>query len=168
MLCVIAKIDPASRERLLWVQRVAGDFGVPERPLYGHITLAAYIGGAEDAFISSCKGILAGRDKFPVFYDRIEVLPATSIIVASPRKDGPMAAIYREIAQSWEADFNDWTRADTWHPHTTLVHDPTADLNAIAKAMEKKFQPFTAQVERVEFSRVLETGYEIVDFLELN
>ena len=35
MLCVIAKIDAASRMRLAGIQRIAEDFGIPVRELYG-------------------------------------------------------------------------------------------------------------------------------------
>lgn len=103
MLCVIAKIDSASRKRLAGIQRIAENFGIPVRELYGHITLATYLGEEEEAFIASCKASLPCRKAFPVRYDQIEVLDATSIIVASPRKEGNLAAIHGEIERRWGA-----------------------------------------------------------------
>ena len=63
MLCVIAKIDSESKNRLIELQQ---SLGIPVPKLYGHITLAAYIGEDKGAFISSCKEILLGYSAFPV------------------------------------------------------------------------------------------------------
>lgn len=167
MLCVIAKIDAASRMRLAGIQRIAEDFGIPVRELYGHITLATYLGEEEEAFVASCKASLLCRKAFPVRYDQIEVLDATSIIVASPRKEGDLAAIHGEIERRWGAHFNHWTQGEAWYPHTTLLYKPQTDLSAIAAAMEQTFAPFDAWVERIEFSRVHEDGYEILDAIDL-
>ncbi len=167
MLCAIAKIDSDARERLVKLQMISERFGIPPRNLYGHITLAAYIGNDEGGFISSCKANLSGYKKFSVFYNRIEALASTSIIAAVPRTEETVAAIRRGISGSWSEDLNEWTRAGVWRAHTTLVYDPQADLYAIAAAMREAFEPFGAQVDRIEFSRVYEKGYEIIDFIEL-
>lgn len=167
MLYVIAMIDPAAQKRLARLRELAVPFGIPLRDIHGHITLAAFAGTDEDGFLSSCKAILARYRKFSVEYEKIEIFASTSAIVAAPRKDGPLDAIQREIAERWAADLNQWTRRDVWHPHTTLAYHPTADLGAVAGAMRAEFEPFAAQVERVEFSRELENRYEIIDSIKL-
>lgn len=158
MLCAIAKIDPASTERLAKLRRMANDFGIFPRELHGHITLAAYTGGDEAGFIVSCKAILSGYGTFSVHYDKVDIWASVpeseSIIVAASRREPAMAAMQKEIAQVWAADLNEWTQTDVWRPHTTLLYAPGADLAAIAAAMQREFAPFTAQVNRIEFSRV--------------
>ena len=52
MLCVIAKIDNAARERLNELCKVVEEFDLPVRYLYGHITLVSYIGQNEADFIA--------------------------------------------------------------------------------------------------------------------
>ena len=59
MLCAIARIDEQARNRLLALQQVTERFGNMPKEIYGHITLAAYIGGDNGAFISSCKEIIS-------------------------------------------------------------------------------------------------------------
>lgn len=167
MLCAIAKIDPASSERLVTLAKLTEGFGIPPRNVHGHITLATYTGDDEERFISSCKTVLSGYGKFSVCYDKIEVWSPSTIIVAVPRKEGEIAAIQREISRGWAADLDKWTQGDVWQPHTTLVVNPQADFNAVAEAMQGVFEPFAAQVDKIEFSRVYEDGYEIVDFIEL-
>ena len=157
MICAIAKIDPASTERLAKLRRMANDFGIFPRELHGHITLAAYTGEDEAGFIASCKTILSGYQKFAVHYEKVEIwasVPEPEIIVAAPRREPVMAAMQKEIARAWAADLNEWTQVDIWRPHTTLLYAPGADLPAIAAAMQEKFEPFTAQVDRIEFSQV--------------
>lgn len=167
MLCLIAKIDADSRERLLQIQQLAEKSGISVGNLYGHITLAVYTGDDGEAFISSCKDILRDYSAFTVHYDKIEVLSATSIIVASPVNENEIAVIHRRIAKEWAEYLDKWTQETAWYPHTTLLYHPQADLNALAKAMEVRFAPFDARVERIEFSRVKEKGYEIMDAVEL-
>lgn len=170
MLCAIAKIDPDSTERLAKLRRMANDFGIFPRELHGHITLATYTGEDEAGFIASCKAILSGYQKFTVRYDKVEIWASVpeseSIIVAAPRREPVMAAIQKEIAQTWAADLNEWTQETVWRPHTTLLYAPGADLPSIAEAMQKAFEPFTAQVDRIKFSRV-NGEIETIDFAEL-
>lgn len=167
MLCAIAKIDSGSRDRLVKLAKLTEAFGIPPRNVHGHITLATYTGNEEDRFISSCKAVLFGYEKFSVCYDKIEVWHPSTIIVAVPRKEGAIAAIQKEISRGWTADLDKWTQENAWQPHTTLVVNPQADFKAIAEAMQGIFEPFAAQVDKIEFSRVYEDGYEIVDFIEL-
>lgn len=167
MLYLIAKIDEASRERLLQIQQLTEKSGISAGSLYGHITLAVYTGDAGEDFISSCKAILRDYSAFTVHYDKIEVLSATSIIVASIVNENEIADIQRKIVKKWAEYLNEWTQETTWYPHTTLVYHPQADLNAIAKVMQDRFVPFDAQVERIEVSREKGSGYEIVDVVEL-
>lgn len=171
MLCAIAKIDPVSTGRLAKLRRMANDFGIFPRELNGHITLAAYTGGDEAGFIASCKAILSGYQKFTVRYEKVEIWASVpeseSIIVAAPQREPVMAAVQKEIARTWAADLNEWTQADVWRPHTTLLYAPGADLAAIAAAMQREFAPFTAQVDRIKFSRV-NGEIKTIDFAELN
>ena len=96
MLCAVAKLDPASTERLAKLRRMANQFGVFPKELHGHITLATYTGEDEAAFIASCKAILSGYEKFAVRYDKVDIwvsVPESeSIIVAVPRRETAMAA----------------------------------------------------------------------------
>lgn len=171
MLCVIAIIDSAATKRLAILEQITERFGIPPQSVHGHITLATYTGDEEAAFITSCKAILSGYGKFSVCYDKIELWTATSgarsVLVAAPQKGHEMAAIQRKIAGSWSAQLNEWTQEDTWTPHTTLLYVPGADLDLVAEAMRKEFAPFAAQIDRIDFSRVYENRYEIIDSFEL-
>ena len=165
MLCVIARIDPDSRERLSALRRSAAGSGAGE--LYGHVTLATYLGNEEDRFVASCRELISGCAAFSVRYGRIKLLPATSILVAALEKEGALLALHGRIAERWSGSLDEWTGEDLWLPHTTLLYDPVGDLAAAAAALAKAFVPFTARVERIEFSRVEETGYTIVGSVEL-
>ena len=167
MLCAIARIDTQSREQLLALQRLAERFGVMVKDLYGHITLATYIGEDDGTFIASCKEIISACTPFSVYYEKVEVLSATSIIVASPRNENVLFDIHNDIAARWEPYLDKWTNNNLWHPHTTLIYNPQIDLKEIAEAMRKQFIPFWAQVTRIEFSQVTENGYKIVDFISV-
>ena len=155
MLCAIARIDTKSREKLSALQQAAERFGITVHKIYGHITLATYMGEDDRAFIASCKEILSACTPFSVYYEKVEVLSATSIIVASPRKE-------------WGHSLDHWTNNDHWQPHTTLVYDPQIDLQVLAEAMQKEFIPFFAHVTKIEFSQVTAHGYEIVDSVDLH
>ena len=167
MLCVLAKVDPLAKSHLLQLQEPIKKFGVPPRDLHGHITLVTYVGENEEAFISSCKTVLSGVKPFSVNYDKIEVLEATSILVASPRKEDEIVCVQKRITKGWEAWLDCWTQADVWKPHTTLLHDPQADLHGIARAIQEIFEPFSARINEVEFSRVNEHGYEVIESIVL-
>ena len=64
MLCVIAKIDDAARKRLDALCKVAEEFHLPARYLYGHITLVTYLGQQElDRFCQldeACSALMRG------------------------------------------------------------------------------------------------------------
>lgn len=167
MLCVIAKIDEESRIKLANLQLTAESFGIPPRKLYGHITLSTLVCEEEDAYIAFCKTTLRDVKAFSVLHEQVEVLSATSIIVASPKKRGDLENIQKTLTAGWENKINMWTKPDVWYPHTTLLYKPDADLNAICKAMTAIFHPFTAKIERIEFSNVTDNGYHIMDSISL-
>ncbi len=160
MLCAIVIVDSEAEARLLKVEKIAERFGFPSKNVHGHITLATYMGDDEEAFMSSCKSILSGYGKFPVYYDKVEAWASVSgvktFIVAVPRKEPVIVNIQKEISQSWSTDLNKWTREDAWNPHTSLMHIPGVDLSDVAEAMQKEFKPFVAQIDRIEFTRVFE------------
>ena len=168
MLCAIAIIDTSATERLRKLRRAAERFGAPPKNTHGHITLATYIGNDEDSFISSCKTLLSCYQKFCVHYDKVTIFDASAVIVAIPRREDPLAAMQKDIARRWAADLNQWTQEDTWRPHTSLLYSRQLDLPVILKAMQDEFVPFTAQVDRIEFTHVYEDGgCEQINFLAL-
>ena len=167
MLCVIARIDPGARERLAELRKTASAWDTRRGELYGHITLATYLGDEEERFIASCRELLSGCRAFSVRYGRIERLPATSILAASPDKEGALLALHDAIAEKWSGALDRWTGDEGWKPHTTLLYDPEGDLAGAEALLRKEFSPFAARVERIEFSRVEETGYTIVDHMDL-
>lgn len=166
MLCVIAKLNAEATEKLMSI-RTAARSDAALKPLHGHITIASYTGNHEAQFVRFCKSQIAGISSFPVRYERIEVLEASSILVASPEKSGTLEVLHRRIAEEYNDSLNPWTQADRWYPHTTLLYEPNLDLHRICRKMEAYFLPFSAQISRIEFSRVLESGYEIIDRVEL-
>lgn len=175
MLCVIIIVDTDTTARLTKTEQIAERFGYPPKKVHGHITLATYTGKNEEDFLSSCKEILSGYEKFPVYYDKVEAWTSTpgvkSFIVAVPRMDHAIVTLQKEISQNWTADLNQWTQANQWHPHTSLLHAPGVDLSAVAEAMQAEFEPFTAQIDRIEFTHVFEDenkcSFETVDCIEL-
>ena len=167
MLCVIARLDPGAVETLRRLQTAAAPFGARPTPVYGHITLASYMPDDDTEFLAGCKALLQSTGPFSARFERVEVLPATSIIVAAPRKDGMLLSLHRMIAAQYAPFLNQWTCDDSWYPHTTLLYDPQAELPRICQSMQKLFSPFDAAVRCIEFSRVTETGYEITDRITL-
>lgn len=168
MLCVIAKLSDAATRALTEIRNAALPDGLAAKPLYGHITLAAFTKPEEARFIRSCREILDGFPPFKAAYVGIEILEATSIIAAIPEKSGPLDALHRRIAEKYPEALDRWTQGDSWRPHTTLFYAPQADLHGICRRMNTVFSPFPADIRRIEFSRVTETGYEILDRVDLS
>ena len=167
MLCVIAKIDEQSRQKLLLLQKIAESQGIPLRHLHGHITLAVYSGNDETPFTVSYKKIFSEFAPFSVRYDQLKILREPSTIVACPPREGMLAEIQQQIVDKWAEELHIWSQPGIWLPHTTLVQDTKADLDSALVIMQKAFEPFIAQISSIEFSAVRETGYEIVETVEL-
>ena len=167
MLCVIAKLDKRSADKLTAIKRaLVSDTG--SKPLYGHITLATYVGDDEAGFMTFCASQLKGVPQFAVKYTHLAVLKETSIVAALPEKAGALSALHRRIAEVYGGSLDQWTCLDeTWLPHTTLLYDPKADLQKLYGNMAAAFAPFTAGVVGIEFSRVTPPGYEILGRIEL-
>ena len=163
MLCVIARLDDASTEKLNALRQLAFPPGEAGRPLHGHITLATYVGGDEEAFLRSCRELLRGAAAFSVSYGKLEVLAETSIIVASPEPNPVLEELHRRIVRAHAPELDLWTGTERWQAHTTLFYSPQADLQELCRRMEARFEPFSARVGSIEFSRVLEDGFEILD-----
>lgn len=167
MLCVIAKPNPEATEKLKVIQKAELFATAGLKPLYGHITIATYTGAEEAQLVQFCKSLLAGTAPFAVRYEKVEVLEASSIIVASPEKSGTPETLHRLIAEEYGDALNRWTQADQWYPHTTLLYEPNADLHGICRKMTDSFRPFSTQISRIEFSRVLASAYDVIDSVEL-
>ena len=155
MLYVIAKIDKSARARLSWIQSFSASFGVVPRPIYGHITLAAFE-GEPSALMAACKAALAEQAAFSVDFRTVEVLREERVIAALAAREGTLAALRERLAAVAPCEEN-------WVPHTALLHDGRMDLNWVRSAMAQMFQPFTAGVERIEFT----DGDRVLDALEL-
>lgn len=167
MLCVIAKLDDSATEKLAAIRRAILPRGTKIKPLHGHVTLATYVGDQESLFIQSCKELLRNTHVFSIVYEKFEVLEETSILVATPAKSETLTALHQRIAEKNHDEMDDWTKDHLWHPHTTLLFGPQADLRSLCRQIEKGFTPFPAHISRIEFSRVLPVGYSIVDFIDL-
>ena len=160
MLCVIAKLDKRSTEKLTAIQKAAAP-DADGKPLHGHITLAAYMGEDEAGFMAFCAALLKDVSRFAVNYTHLAVLEETSI--------GTLPALHRRIAEVYGSSLNEWTGSDeVWLPHTTLLYDPKADLPAVCRKMAADFAPFTAGIVGIEFSRVTPPGYEILGRTDLH
>ena len=168
MLCAIARLDEEATRMLISFQFLVSVFVVCLKPLYGHITIAAYTGTEEARFIRSCRESLAGFSAFTVTYSKIEVLEETSIIVATPVKTGSLKEIHQIIAKQFEDSLDEWTKQDRWHPHTTLLFRPDSDLHAICRKLSAHFVSFPARVCSRESSRVFPSVYELIARLELS
>ena len=167
MLCVIAKLNNDATEKLESLRKAALPPDLVVKPLYGHITVAAYTGDEETSFIQLCKEQMSNCPAFHIEYSRIEVLEETSILVALPGESETLAALHEVIAENCHDTLDKWTRIGCWYPHTTLLYAPHLDLHALCCEMRKVFVPFAADICRFEFSRVLEDGFEIVDSVDL-
>ena len=167
MLCVIAKLNDSAADTLVKLQRAAASHVSEMKPLYGHITIASYVGDDESGFVRSCKQLLKGFSAFEVVYDKVEVLDETSVIVVTPVKSEPLSSLHQRIAELFYDSLDRWTKDYTWYPHTTLIFDPQSDLHDICNKVAASFAPFKAEVKTIEFSRVCENTYEIIDRIEL-
>ena len=167
MLCVIARIDDIAKARLNALCKLAEEFDLPARYLYGHITLVTYLGEEEARFIEQCKAVLSNQTSFTVVYNRIELLKPTPSIVASPDMELELFSIHNRLIEAVPSDLDSWSSKELWHPHTTLFYHTEADLQAISERMKKDFTPFRAEISRIEFSKVTADGYEIIDAISL-
>ena len=167
MICVIAKLPPDAVERLDLLRRTVVSDEQSVKPLYGHITLATCLPDNDEKFIRDCAGIVRGAPAFSVCYEKLEVLPETSIIVATPSKPDALLALHGKITEKYCKLMDQWTCGSDWYPHTTLLYDPAADLNALCRNMQQHFVPFSARVSQVEFSKVEEAGYTILKSVDL-
>ena len=94
-------------------------------------------------------------------------MPETSIIVAVPTLPDTLRSLHDRIDRDFGESLDSWTHGENWYPHTTLVYNPAVDLDAICKEMQKHFVPFDTSIEQIEFSRVEENGYNIVETVRL-
>ena len=167
MLCVIAKLEDRAKDNLMRLRQAVLPNGAVSSPVYGHVTLATYLGEDEDAFVRSCRDILHRLPPFMVEYDQIRVLEETSVLVAVPKENDFLVMIHRSITEQYRDSLDQWTGTDLWYPHTTILFAPEADLQDLYEKMREHFVPFCAAVNRIEFSRVLESGYEIINAVDL-
>ena len=168
MLCVIAKLPPEATHRLSDIKDAAAALcNRAPSTLYGHITIAACTSENEDTFIDVCSDTICQFRSFIVRYEKIEVLPQTSIIVALPAKYGELLSLHDAISEQFGDVLDCWTRGGNWQPHTTLLYDPYADLPSICRQVQCRFTPFETIIQRIEFSRVNASGYSIVQGIDL-
>ena len=111
MLCVIAKLDKRSTEKLTAIQKAAAP-DADGKPLHGHITLAAYMGEDEAGFMAFCAALLKDVSRFSVKYTHLAVLEETSIVAALAEKTGTLAALHRRIAEVYGGSLNEWTGSE--------------------------------------------------------
>ena len=139
MLCVIAKLDKRSTEKLTAIQKAAAP-DADGKPLHGHITLAAYMGEDEAGFMAFCAALLKDVSRFAVKYTHLAVLEETSIVAALVKLNNQLSAEKEETA---------------------------ALKKRLIAEMAAGFAPFTAGIVGIEFSRVTPPGYEILGRTDL-
>ena len=168
MLCAIAKLSAEAAEKLNTLRNKILSEEQNRSPLYGHITLATWLPEDDAVFAEACEAMLRGIRAFTVRYEKIEVLKQTSILVATPAKSEELSALHSMLAGKFSDSLDQWTRDDTWYPHTTLLHDPAADLDSLCRAARKLFVPFEARIRRIELSKVGSSGYTILKSIRLD
>ena len=166
MICVIAKLAPDAAERLNILRKAVISKELPVKPFYGHITIATYLPDDEE-FVQVCSEIIRGTPSFCIRYEKLEVLSETSIIVAVPSKPDALLDMHNRITEKYRKSLDCWTCGTDWYPHTTLFYDPDADLNVLCRNMQGHFIPFETCISQIEFSRVEETGYTILESIDL-
>ena len=166
MICVIAKLAPDATERLNTLRQAVASEKLPLKPFYGHITIATYLPDDEE-FVQVCSEIIRETPSFRIRYTKLEVLSETSIIVAVPSKPDALMALHNRITEKYSDSLDRWTCGTDWYPHTTLLYDPAADLNILCRNMQGYFIPFETCISRIEFSKVAETGYTILESIDL-
>ena len=166
MICVIAKLAPDAVERLNILRKAVVSKEQLAAPFHGHITIATCLSDDEE-FLPVCSEIIQDTSPFHIRYEKLEVLSATSIIVAVPSKPDALLALHNRIAERFGKSLDRWTCGTDWYPHTTLLYDPDADLNVLCRNMQEHFIPFETCISRIEFSRVAGTGYTILESIDL-
>ena len=167
LICVIAKLPPNAVERLNILKESVRSERPATHSLYGHITIATYLPDDDAAFRQVCSGIIRETPSFSLRYEKLEVLSETSIVVAVPSKPTILLDLHNRIAEKFGSSMDRWTCGNEWYPHTTLIYDPDADLNALCRNMQQQFSPFEVSITQIEFSRVEETGYTILESIDL-
>lgn len=166
MLCVIAKLDEASTAKLQKLQDTAVELGAAPRPVHGHITLVTYVGDDEAEYMAHCRRALRSFRGFPVNYRDVQLWPGADMISAIPEKAGKLQKLHEALAEGRRDVLSEWSQEENWEPHTTLVYGPKLALTEICAGVREQFEPFTAQVTGIEFSRVTEDRYQILDTVE--
>lgn len=167
MICVIARLSPDADEKLQAIRKAA----LPEQSfpaLHGHITLASYLPEESSAFVQACRKMFRGIHSFSVRYEKIEVLSETSIIVAVPAESEILDSLHALMVKAFGSSMDFWTGGNNWRPHTTLLYDPEADLDAACRAMQQRFVPFDAWICQIELSKVEKTGYTVLETIVLS
>ncbi|MBQ6564302.1 MAG: 2'-5' RNA ligase family protein [Clostridia bacterium] len=167
MICVMAKLPPDAEERLDLLRKTVLSGEQCVKPLHGHITIVTYLGDNRAQFIQDCAEILRETPSFRVRYEKLEVLPETSILVATPSKPDTLMTLHRKMKDRYSKSLDRWTCGADWYPHTTLLYDPKADLAGLCRQMQDVFTPFETCIRQAEFSEVKETGYTILGTIHL-
>ena len=167
MLCLIAKLDDATSAKLNAIRKTALPDHEQGKQVYGHITLASYLGEQEMAFAHTCRELLADIPSFEITYESLVILNETHIIVAKPENSEILTALHRRIAEKHGDELDPWTKGDRWLPHTTLFYGPDTNLEQLCSAMARYFSPFRAKIVRFELSRVLPDSYKTVEQIAL-
>ena len=167
MMCLIAKLTPRAADMLRRLQDAALGGREGFAPLYGHITVASFVGEDEEGFIRDCLPLLSSVPPFTVSYRSVDILEATSVVVAKAEPSGGLLRLHALAARRFGPSLNRWTAGSAWVPHTTLMYGPGADLTAARDRARAAFVPFRTVIRRLEFSQVLENGYRIAAGVEL-
>jgi len=167
LICVIAKLPPDAADRLNILRETVVSKDQLRGRLYGHITIATCLSDNEEDFVQACSRLVREGQSFSVCYEKLEVLPETSIIVATPSKPGELMSLHSRIAEKYGRCLDRWTCGDKWYPHTTLLYDPDADLNALCQEMQQHFIPFGTRISQIQFSKAREKGYTILEEIDL-
>ena len=167
MLCVIGKIDEQAREALWQAQGAVEEFGLKRRPLYGHVTLATFVDGDEAEMMRECTTALKDEHSVHIEYEKIAELDETYIVVALLKKSKDLQELQKKAVGNFDRNLDRWTHSENWTPHTTLAHHPGMYLEPVRKAMQAQFSEVKGKIKRIEFSKVLSDGYEIVGGFDL-
>ena len=167
MLCVIATVVPEANRKLEQLRENALPGVQFAPPLHAHITLATWLPEDADAFMDACTEMSRDIPSLTIRYEKVEVLAETSIIVATPSVPAALVSLHNRIVDHFVASLDQWTRGSAWYPHSTLLYSPSLDLDAVCAEMQKYFVPFEARIDAIEFSRVEEKGYTVLNRIPL-
>lgn len=167
-ICALLKLDEEGSARVNRFYSELENMGFPAAEVHGHITLAHFHDIQPDVLAHWTREFLADKHSFTVRFSKLRRLGSCLVFLVAESPE--IQRWFDEYHERFDAYNDPFTSREggQYTAHTSLSCRTDVEVDEAGfERLQRKFRPFSARINEVQLSEILEHDYRILESFPL-